>query len=167
MPSAAFTSTNKAEAKIQFRKPDGETEVQVFPSSELFETVRTFVEENVIVGSGIREFALATTFPKKEFKADDNAKTLLELNLAPTSVILILPLDKVSSRALPLQTDGIFTIMSTIFWGIWNPLFAAILQGKTFIWSKINNLSGFGGAGAGERKRASDSGPPTLSPNDA
>lgn len=156
-PSFAFQPSDNTIAKIQFKKPDGEAEVQSFSSSETFSVVRTFVEENVIVGSGIREFALATTFPKKEFKAEDNDKTLLELKLAPTAVILILPLDKIASRVLPIGNGvGLFAMLSTILWGILNPVFGGLTYVKGFITSRFNNT--------GAQKRANEN---ELNPNDA
>lgn len=94
--AAAAASTNNSVpvvvsdstiARIQFKKPDGEVDVKTFSRDDPFLVVRTYVEENVIVGSNIREFALATTFPRHEFKADDNAKTVAELGLVPSSVI--------------------------------------------------------------------------------
>lgn len=154
--------SDKSEAKIQFKKPDGETEIKVFKSSEKFEAIRAYVEENAIVGSGIREFALATTFPKKEFKSEDNAKTLLELNLAPTSVILILPLDKVAKKSLPLQTGGgVLTAFSAIFWGLVNTFYSTLSSGKDFIVAKFN---GFRGTDTGAQKRQNED---ELTPNDA
>lgn len=144
-------------ARIQFKKPDGETEIKTFGSSETFGIIRTFVEENVIVASGIREFALATTFPRKEFTSEDDAKTLLELNLVPSSVILILPLDKAPSRKLPIQASyDIFGLLSTIFWGMVNPLLATLSYVRTLIFSRNRNNSG-------NIKRASEE---ELSPND-
>lgn len=160
-PSCASV-VDKSEARIQFKKPDGESEVKVFKSTEKFEAIRLFVEENVIVGSGIREFALATTFPKREFKSDDNSKTLLELNLAPTSVLLILPLDKVVKKALPLQTGGgVVNAVTALFWGILNTMFATLTSSKDFIVGKFNN---FRGNGTGAQKRQGED---ELSPNDA
>lgn len=95
-PTAPATANNsipavgsvQSSARIQFKKPDGETDVKTFSRDDSFSIVRTYVEENVIVGTKIREFALATTFPRYEFKDDDNAKTVFELGLVPTSVIL-------------------------------------------------------------------------------
>lgn len=89
MPSVVSDSTI---ARIQFKKPDGEVDVKTFSRDDPFLVVRTYVEENVIVGSNIREFALATTFPRHEFKADDNAKTVFELGLVPSSVKIKKPL---------------------------------------------------------------------------
>lgn len=155
-------ATDKSEARIQFKKPGGDTEIKVFKGSEKFEVIRQHVEQNVVAGSGIREFALATTFPKKEFKAEDNDKTLLELNLAPTAVILILPLDKIAKKGLPLQTGGgIITALSIMFWGILNTFYSIFSSGKNFLMAKID---GFRGTGTGTQKRANEN---AESPNDA
>jgi hypothetical protein len=38
-----------------------------------------------------REFAMSTTFPRREFGANEDGQTLRDLQLVPTAVILILP----------------------------------------------------------------------------
>lgn len=73
-------------ARIQFKKPNGEIDVKTFARDDPFSTVRQYVEENVIVGSTFREFALATAFPRHEFKGDDDAKSVFDLGLVPSSV---------------------------------------------------------------------------------
>lgn len=129
--------------RIQFKKPDGEIDVKTFENLDIFSTVRSYVQENVIVGSAVKEFALATTFPRREFQADDNAKSLFELGLVPSAVILVLPLDKVDSRKLPLQTSyGIFSMLTTIFWGVVNPMFTAFSYVRTLIFSRNQNQTG-------------------------
>lgn len=129
--------SDSAVARIQFKKPDGEIDVKTFGRDEPFSIVRTYVEENVIVGSAIRDFALATTFPRHEFNSDDNAKSLFDLGLVPSSVILILPLDKAPSRKLPIQTSyGIFSMLTTIFWGVVSPVLAAFSYVKNWIFSR-------------------------------
>lgn len=156
------SSVDKSEARIQFKKPDGETEIKVFKSTDPFAFIRAYVEESLIVGSGIREFALATTFPRREFKIEDNDKTLWELNLAPSSVLLILPLDKVSKKSLPLQTGGgVFNAVQALIWGILNTVYATMASGKNFILGKINNIRGNGN---GPQKRQGED---ELTPNDA
>lgn len=143
-------------ARIQFKKPDGETEVKAFGSSEPFSVVRTFVEENVIVATGIREFALATAFPRKEFKGDDNPKTMLELGLVPSAVILILPLDKATSRKLPIQSSyGLLAMLTTVFWGIVNPMTSAFAYIRTRLFARNRST------GAAKRSNENE-----MSPND-
>lgn len=144
-------------ARIQFKKPDGDTEVKTFGSADLFGMVRSYVEENVIVATGIREFALATSFPRKEFKAEDDPKTLLELGLVPSAVILILPLDKATSRKLPIQSSyGLLAMLTTIFWTVVNPLVSAFAYVRMRIFSRDR--------ATGAAKRNSEN---ELSPNDA
>lgn len=124
-------SSDSTVAHIQFKKPDGEVDIKSFGRDETFASVRSYVEENVIVGSGIREFALATTFPRRAFTADDNDKTLVDLDLVPSSVILVLPLDKAPSRKLPLNTNnGFFAMLTTIFWGVVSPVLAIFSYAK-------------------------------------
>lgn len=143
-------------ARIQFKKPDGESEVQSFDSSEIFGTIRTYVEENVIVASGIREFGLATTFPRKEFTTEDNGKSLLELGLAPSSVILILPLDKATARKLPVQTNyGYIAMLTTAFWTVLSPVISSLSYVRNWIFSRNRTT--------GAAKRASEE---ELAPND-
>lgn len=73
-------------ARIQFKKPDGEVDVKTFSRDDTFSIVRAYVHEKVIAGSTFKEFALSTTFPRREFKADDDTKTVLDLGLVPSSV---------------------------------------------------------------------------------
>lgn len=73
-------------ARIQFKKPSGETDVKSFSRDDPFAVVRAYVEENVISGCTFKEFALATTFPRREFKSEDDVKTVLDLGLVPSSV---------------------------------------------------------------------------------
>lgn len=149
-PIVPSISTNATETRIQFKKPDGETDVKTFGRDGLFVDVRTYVEENVIVGSGIREFALATTFPRREFKSDDDGKTMFELGLVPSAVILILPLDKAPSRKLPLQTSyGLVAVLTTAFWTILNPVIAAFSYVRSLVFAR-------GRAQSGAAKRASE-----------
>lgn len=124
-------SSGSTVAYIQFKKPDGEIDVKTFGRDETFASVRSYVEENVIVGSGIREFALSTTFPRREFKADDNDKKLIDLGLVPSAVILVLPLDKVPSTKLPVNTNyGFIAMLTTIFWSVVNPVLAIFSYAK-------------------------------------
>lgn len=148
--SVASISSNAAETRIQFKKPDGETDVKTFGRDESFINVRTYVEENVIVGSGIRDFALATTFPRREFKTDDDTKTLADLGLVPSSVILILPLDKAPARKLPLQNSyGLVAILTTAFWTILNPVYAVYSYLRNLVFARSR-------AQTGAAKRASE-----------
>lgn len=140
LPSVVSDSTV---ARIQFKKPNGEVDVKTFGRDELFSIVRSYVEQTVIAGLGIKQFALATTFPRREFKADDDVKSLLDLGLVPSSVLLVLPLDKVPARKLPLEKSyGIFSMLTTIFWGVLNPMFAAFSYVRNMVFARSRNDTG-------------------------
>lgn len=83
---------NRSEfTRIQFKKPDGETSVNTFKSSDKFLEVRNYVHNNLLLGTGIRDFVLATSFPRREFTPTDHTETLTDLALVPSAVLLIIP----------------------------------------------------------------------------
>ena len=49
------------------------------------------------VGNRYGNFSLATMFPRREFTSEDLNKTLLELDLAPSASIVLLPVSKPES----------------------------------------------------------------------
>lgn len=49
------------------------------------------------VGNRYGNFALATMFPRREFTSEDLQKTLLELELAPSASIVLLPVSNKES----------------------------------------------------------------------
>lgn len=63
------------------------------------------------VGNRYGNFSLATVFPRREFTADDLDKTLLELDLAPSASIVLLPVSELPislcKPLLILMTTGI------------------------------------------------------------
>ncbi|XP_051566630.1 UBX domain-containing protein 4 isoform X5 [Myxocyprinus asiaticus] len=78
-----------AVARIQFRLPDGSSFTNQFPSETLLQEARRFAAQEV--GNRYGHFSLATMFPRREFSTEDLEKTLLELELAPSASIVLLP----------------------------------------------------------------------------
>lgn len=169
-PSANLNkpTTTADTARIQFKKPDGSNETHSFKSSQTYSELHLFVQNTVLAKSNITEFKLATTFPRREFTAEDNSKTLLELGLIPSSVLLIIPTKKSfkagPSNLLPTQTSGVVSMLQSVVMGLISPVFALFNYIK-------NILSGAGNRRndeenpneAGKRKRDEE----TLSANDA
>jgi UBX domain-containing protein 1/4 len=166
--------------RIQFKKPDGESEIVTFETSMLFADLHAFVKSDVLQGSNIKNFSLATTFPRREFTSEDFNKTLIDLNLVPSSVILIIPIKGKSassspasnvfnpSSVLPTQTDGsFFDMISALIMGLFSPVFALFAYvGRIISGNRNNNEDeGFGDveSDVGKRKRNED----VLTPNDA
>ncbi|CAD1479009.1 unnamed protein product, partial [Heterotrigona itama] len=88
-------------SRIQFRLPSGNPYITQFESSSTLRDLRTYVVQNINLP--FRQFAMSTSFPRRELMHEDDDKTLLELELVPTAVILI----------LPLKTPNITTTVTT------------------------------------------------------
>lgn len=144
--------------RIQFKKPDGESEMHTFNASDKFQTLRTYVADSVVRDS-VRHYTLASTFPRREYSAEDDDKSMSELDLTPSAVILIIPIEK-SRNPLPLVANGVRPIgmVNSLFWGAFNQLLSIFNYLKRLIWRQGNDHSQ-----TGVQKRASEE---TLSAND-
>ncbi|XP_046398091.1 UBX domain-containing protein 4 [Ischnura elegans] len=76
-------------ARIQFRLPDGTSHTHQFDAGATLGDVRSYVKSNVTLP--FRNFTMSLAFPRREFTADEDVKTLRELELAPSAAVLILP----------------------------------------------------------------------------
>ncbi|XP_035657811.1 UBX domain-containing protein 4-like isoform X2 [Branchiostoma floridae] len=74
-------------ARLQFRLPDGSSVTNTFASSDSLETARQFVAEHL----QLQSFAMATTFPRRQFTDADMASSLMDLGLAPSAALVVLP----------------------------------------------------------------------------
>ncbi|XP_053207905.1 UBX domain-containing protein 4-like [Panonychus citri] len=111
--------TNVNEARIQFRFPDGSFKNQTFGADDPLCALRQFVIDT----SAYRNFTLSTSYPKRLFTSDDLTKSLRDLELAPSSVLLVLTSPSVVSKASSLVSTNLFLqiwplIMTPIYW-IW------------------------------------------------
>lgn len=73
----------------------------------------------------INNFILARSFPRREFTDDDNTKTMIELDLAPSSVVLIVPLEKTNAaKAAKAAINKIqpLDIFRSTFWTVISPI---------------------------------------------
>jgi hypothetical protein len=155
-------------ARIQFKKPDGDTEIVTFDSDIPFADLHAFVKSDVLSGTTIKEFTLATAFPRREFSEADFEKTLNDLNLAPSAVVLIIPGKKSTatppsnpSSVLPTRTGGsVFDMLSTVIMGIFTPVLAFFVYVKNLAFQS----RGSGVDETGKRKRDEEV---VTTPNDA
>lgn len=165
--TATSTSAIPNSSRIQFKKPDGETEVVTFDSDMLFGDLYIFVKNDVLHGT-LKDFFLATTFPRREFIEVDFDKTLFDLNLTPSAVLLIIPGRKAPMSTsgprsvLPTQTDGSFmSMLGALFIGLFSPVMLLFTYLKNFAIRAPQ--AGESDNDAGKRKRNED----VLAPNDA
>jgi len=74
--------------RIQFRQTDGKTINETFKASDTLQNVHLYIAEHR-TDSSIQPFSLSTSFPRKTFQTEDMSKTLVELKLVPSSVLIL------------------------------------------------------------------------------
>lgn len=168
-PPAVTTPTTPLSntTRIQFKKPDGEAEIVTFDSDMLFADLHLFVKNDVLRGA-TKEFILATTFPRREFSHDDFDKTLADLSLTPSAVLLIIFGRKAPtstsgpSTVLPTQTDGsLMTMLGTLVMQLFTPVMALFAYMKNYLTRQPE--VGESANDVGKRKRNED----LLAPSEA
>lgn len=117
--------------RIQFRKPSGECLVDTFKSDGPFGDVWKYAKASL----DIKDFVLATTMPpRREFSADHSDQTLIELNLAPSAVLLVIPLTKPSIIGAKVNEGGgvVATVTNLLFSLIW-----LVITPLMSLWNRI------------------------------
>lgn len=137
-------------SKLQFRIPNGETHAHTFTNSTLFSEIRSYVKSTVLEGSGISNFSLVMSYPRKEFTTEDDSKTLLDLGLCPSGVILVVVKSGSAAKVIA-RTGGIANIFNTLFWGLLYPVFAVFGYFQRTVF-------GGGAAAGGSGSKSSDTG---------
>uniref|UniRef100_A0A8C2D0G9 UBX domain-containing protein 4 n=1 Tax=Cyprinus carpio TaxID=7962 RepID=A0A8C2D0G9_CYPCA len=116
-----------AVARIQFRLPDGSSFTNQFPSETRLLEARQFAAQEV--GNRYGQFSLATMFPRREFTAEDLEKSLLELDLAPSASIVLLPSSRPSNTVVHSSAGG----------GVWAML-GSLLYPLLAVWRFISGF---------------------------
>lgn len=96
--------------RIQLRLPDGASAVQEFPTSATLADFHQFIIRDV--RPPFSRFALTTTFPSRQFNQQDFPQTLVNLGLAPSAVILLVPEKSISLSGPRGQT--LWALLSTV-----------------------------------------------------
>ncbi|NXF81778.1 UBXN4 protein, partial [Sclerurus mexicanus] len=113
-------------ARIQFRLPDGSSFTNQFPSDARLEEARQFAAQTV--GNAYGNFSLATMFPRREFTKEDYGKKLLELELAPSASVVLLPAGRPATSVVQASGSDLWKFLGTILY----PLLA--------VWRFISNF---------------------------
>ncbi|NXQ24858.1 UBXN4 protein, partial [Alaudala cheleensis] len=113
-------------ARIQFRLPDGSSFTNQFPSEARLEEARQFAAQTV--GNTYGNFSLATMFPRREFTKEDYGKNLLELELAPSASVVLLPAGRPATSVVQASGSDLWKFLGTILY----PLLA--------VWRFISNF---------------------------
>ncbi|CAH1116641.1 unnamed protein product [Phaedon cochleariae] len=139
-PPSASATINSNMTRLQFKLPDGSSNTREFAVSDSLESVVSYIKSNLKLPSN--NFILSTTFPRRDFSNNDYSQSLLDLQLVPNAVILILPLNHGSVSTNP---GGSITAM---IWSLLAPLWNIFGFFRNFIFGMNPN--------AGGNKRPSD-----------
>jgi len=113
-------------ARIQFRLPDGRNQTKQFPADSPLSSLYEFVGSSIELG--FSTFTLSTTFPRRQLDLEEKTKTLRELQMAPSSTVLVIP--KVAAVSMSMGWgDGSLT---SLFWLLLTPL--------TLLWTMLSSL---------------------------
>lgn len=121
--------------RLQFKLPDGSSNTQEFLISDTLQTVTEYIKDKLKLP--FNSFKLSTTFPRREFTSGDYSQTLLDLQLCPNAVILILPQNNGA-----LITNNVGGTLATFFWSIFGPIFGIFDYLKGLIFGKSQNTTG-------------------------
>ncbi|NXI59000.1 UBXN4 protein, partial [Chloroceryle aenea] len=122
----ASQKERSAIARIQFRLPDGSSFTNQFPSEARLEEARQFAAQTV--GNAYGNFSLATMFPRREFTKEDYGRKLLELELAPSASVVLLPAGRPATSVVQASGSDLWKFLGTILY----PLLA--------VWRFISNF---------------------------
>ncbi|XP_038277190.1 UBX domain-containing protein 4 isoform X3 [Dermochelys coriacea] len=110
----ASQKERSAIARIQFRLPDGSSFTNQFPSEAPLEEARQFAAQTV--GNAYGNFSLATMFPRREFTKEDYGKKLLELELAPSASIVLLPAGRPATSVVQASGGDLWKFLGIILY---------------------------------------------------
>ncbi|NWS68864.1 UBXN4 protein, partial [Crotophaga sulcirostris] len=122
----ASQKERSAIARIQFRLPDGSSFTNQFPAEARLEEARQFAAQTV--GNAYGNFSLATMFPRREFTKEDYGKKLVELELAPSASVVLLPAGRPATSVVQASGSDLWKFLGTILY----PLLA--------VWRFISNF---------------------------
>ena len=117
-PSVIMTSATTV-TRIQFRLPSGNPHLGQFEPTSTLRELRIYIAQNIELP--FRQFTISTSFPRKDLTNEEDGKTLLELQLVPTAVILILPL-KNSNAPTAVTTTQNAGFLSWFVWSLFSPI---------------------------------------------
>ncbi|XP_011310210.1 UBX domain-containing protein 4 [Fopius arisanus] len=105
--------------RIQFRLPSGNPHMGKFELTSTLRDLRAYVTSNIDLP--FRNFTMSTSFPRRDLSAEDDGRTLVDLQLVPTAVILILPLkNSTTTSAVASREEGSF--LSRFMWTVFSPI---------------------------------------------
>lgn len=82
-------------ARIQFRLVDGSQLVNTFEPEQTLADARAFITEKLKGLNQSTSFSMHSSFPKRDYTAQDMSVSLRDLQLVPSATLLIIPVDNI------------------------------------------------------------------------
>lgn len=142
----AASSNNSNISRIKFRLPDGSSSIAQFSSSTTLEEVRQHVRQNINLP--FSSFTLTSTVHNRPFTSEDNDRSLTDLGLVPSAILIILSQSSIGGGGSVVPSGGIVDF----FWILLSPI--------TFLLGLVRQL--FGGNSAPRSPSTSGSDEPTA-----
>uniref|UniRef100_L7LZX7 UBX domain-containing protein 4 n=1 Tax=Rhipicephalus pulchellus TaxID=72859 RepID=L7LZX7_RHIPC len=105
-------------ARIQFRLPDGSSATHTFNADATLQDLHDYVVETV--QPSFSNFTLSTTFPRREFTQEQYQSSLRELELAPSAVILVVPVST-PTVVVPAAVSKSGASLMNLLWSLLTP----------------------------------------------
>lgn len=83
-------------SRIQFRLVDGSQLVNTFEPEQTLADARAFITEKLKDLNQSTSFSMHSSFPKRDYTAQDMSVSLRDLQLVPSATLLIIPVNNVS-----------------------------------------------------------------------
>lgn len=139
------------ESRLQFRLASGASNNHNFKCSTTLAEIRDYVKRELLPDTGIKDFTLATTYPKRELTFEHDTKTLTELELIPSAVILIIGKEATGPSAIISRNGGLLNMFSVMIMAIINPIFSIFTSAKNWLTGNRNESSNSAKPGAQKR----------------
>ncbi|XP_070536841.1 UBX domain-containing protein 4-like isoform X1 [Ptychodera flava] len=105
-------------ARVQFRLPDGSSIMHTFPSESPLSEARQFLYDHI--GNQFGNFTLSIVYPRRQFSESDMQRSLLDLEIAPSSSLIVIPGSRSVMRSNKSSDAGIFAILLAPLLWIWS-----------------------------------------------
>lgn len=84
-----------------------------FEANTTLRELRAYVSSNIDLP--FRQFSMSMSFPRRDLTTEDDERTLLDLELVPTAVILILPSKNVRNAVAKNENNYLVPLLILIF----------------------------------------------------
>lgn len=142
-------------ARIQFRLPDGTSVSNQFQSTETLQEAHNFIAQRL----GESLVTLSTAYPRRMFSQADMASTFMDLQLAPTAVLIVVPSGGFALGGSSSGGRGFLSVLLAPLIMIWN-FILSFFSSAPAIASNSNSSARASGstastAAGGDRSRSS------------